>query len=180
MANKALSVQVKAQKQRTLNEKKMKDTVNAYRLEQGKPEHLQKGVHTIAKEFGKESQWRTISNHYNGGWSIWEGHEDLQKLTPPEETVLVNFLNESAARGFPQTPQNVTLYANMIRRNCLGAECEDVGVSRVGRFLDRHRDILQTHWSKSFPTGVQTRGFGVPTTPDIALLFNTSYTELKI
>ena len=33
---------------------------------------------------------------------------------------------------------------------------------------------------KRFPTGVQTRGFGVPTTPDIALLFNTSYTELKI
>ena len=33
---------------------------------------------------------------------------------------------------------------------------------------------------KSFPMGVQTRGFGVFMTPDIALLFNTSYTELKI
>ena len=27
---------------------------------------------------------------------------------------------------------------------------------------------------KSFPTGVQTCGFGMSTTPDIALLFNTS------
>ena len=138
MANKALSVQVKAQKQRTLNEKKMKDTVNAYRLEQGKPEHLQKGVRTIAKEFGIESQWRTISNRYNGGRSVQEGHEDLQKLTPPEETVLVNFLNESGARGFPKTPQNVTFYTNMIHQNRLAAECEDVGVSLVGRFLDHH------------------------------------------
>ena len=70
MANKALLVQVKAQKQHTLNEKKMKDVVNAYHLKQGKPEHLRKGVHTIAKEFGIESQWRTISNRYNGGWSV--------------------------------------------------------------------------------------------------------------
>ena len=100
MANKALSVQIKAQKQHALNEKKMKDAVNAYHLKQGKPEHLWKGVRTIAKEFGIESQWRTISNRYNGGRSVREGHEDLQKLTPPEETVLVNFLNESAARGF--------------------------------------------------------------------------------
>ena len=70
MANKVLSVQVKAQKQLTLNEKKMKDAVNAYCLKQGKPKHLRKGVHTIAKEFGIESQWRTISNHYNGGRSV--------------------------------------------------------------------------------------------------------------
>jgi hypothetical protein len=45
----------------------MKDVVNAYHLEQGKPEQLQKGVHTIAKEFGIETQWRTISNRYHGG-----------------------------------------------------------------------------------------------------------------
>ena len=82
---------------------------------------------TIAKEFGIESQWRTISNRYNGGQSIREGHKDLQKLTSPEETVLVNFLNESAAHGFPQTPQNVTFYVNMIHRNHLGAAVSPEG-----------------------------------------------------
>ena len=40
----------------------------------------------------------------------------------------------------------------MICRNRLGAECEDVGESWVGRFLDCHQDILQTHWSKPLDT----------------------------
>ena len=152
MANKALSERVKAQKRRIANEKKMRDAVHAYRLEQDKAENLRRGARIIAKEFGIENQWRTIINRHNGGRSIREGHEDLQKLIPAEETVLVNFLNESAARGFPQTPRNLADFANMIRRNRLGAKCEDVGESWTGRFLDRHRDILQTHWSKPLDT----------------------------
>jgi hypothetical protein len=32
----------------------------------------------------------------------------------------------------------------------------------------------------NIPTGVQTRGFGISTTPDIVPLFNPSDTELKI
>jgi len=116
-----------------------------YWLEQVKAENMWKGVHIIAKEFGIENQWRTIINHYNGGRSIRKGHKDLQKLTPAEETVLVNFLNESMACGFPQMPKNLANFTNMICRNYLGAKCEDVGESWTGRFLDHHRDILQTH-----------------------------------
>ena len=130
----------------------MQDVVHAYQLEQDKAENLRRGARIIAKEFGIENQWRTIINRHNGGRSIQEGHEDLQKLTPAEETVLVNFLNKSAARGFPQTPQNLANFANMIHRNCLGAKCEDVGESWAGRFLDHHWDILQTHWSKPLDT----------------------------
>jgi Tc5 transposase DNA-binding domain len=152
MANKALSERVKAQKQRTLNEKKLINAVKAYGLEEGRPKHLRKGARTIAQEFGIDKQWKTIINRYKGGRSLSEGHENLQKLTPAEETVLVNFLNESAERGFPQTPQEVAKWANMIRRSRLGPDCENVGESWVGRFLDRHRDILQTHWSKPLDT----------------------------
>jgi hypothetical protein len=104
MANKVLSERVKTQKQWIANKKKMHDTVHAYQLEQDKSENLRRGACIIAKEFGIENQWRTIINHHNGGRSIGEGHEDLQKLTPAEETVLVNFLNKSVARGLPQTP----------------------------------------------------------------------------
>jgi hypothetical protein len=152
MAYKALSERVKRQKQSRLKHAKMHDAVNAYRREQGKPIEERKGARKIAEEHGIKKQWRTIINQYNGGRSAQEAHEAQQKLTPSEEEVLVNFLNESANRGFPQTLRNIENYANMIRRNRIGPDCELVGESWVGRFLDRHREILQTHWSKPLDT----------------------------
>ena len=43
-------------------------------------------------------------------------------------------------------------YTNLICQNRLGADCEDLGDTWVGQFLDWHRDILQTHWSKPLDT----------------------------
>ena len=79
-------------------------------------------------------------------------HKDQQKLKPSEEQTLVNFLIESAERGFPQTLHQIENFANLIRQSRLGPECEKVGENWVGRFLDRHREILQTHWSKPLDT----------------------------
>jgi hypothetical protein len=61
-------------------------------------------------------------------------HEAQQKLKPSEEQVLVNFLNESAERGFPQDLTQITNVANLIRQSRLGTACEKVGESWVGRF----------------------------------------------
>jgi hypothetical protein len=79
-------------------------------------------------------------------------HEQQQRLTAPEEAVLVDFLTQSADRGFPQSRRNITQYANLIRRNRLGSDSEKLGNSWVGRFLDRHRDIVQMHWSRPLDT----------------------------
>jgi Tc5 transposase DNA-binding domain len=79
-------------------------------------------------------------------------HEDQQKLKPSAEQTLVNFLIESAERGFPQTLHQIENFANLIRQSRLGPECEKVRENWVGRFLDRHRKILQTHWSKPLDT----------------------------
>ena len=152
MAKKALSEHVKRAKQSYLREVKMWEAVDAYGREQTKPKNLQKGARVIAREHGIDSQWRTITNRYRGRKSNAEAHEAQQKLTPSEEQVLVTFLNESAERGFPQTFQNIENYANLIRRGRLGDDCPPVGESWVGRFLDRHRSILQTHWSKPLDT----------------------------
>ena len=43
-------------------------------------------------------------------------HEDQQKLKPSAEQTLVNFLIESAERGFPQTLHQIESFANLIRR----------------------------------------------------------------
>ena len=129
----------------------MAKAVDAYAAEQVKSSSW-KGARTIAQEYGIANQWRTIVNRYDGGRSIRDAHKDQQKLTSAEEAVIVDFVNQSADRGFPQTCQNITQYANLVRHNCLGPDCEEVGDMWVGRFLDRQRDILQTHWSKPLDT----------------------------
>ena len=71
---------------------------------------------------------------------------------PSKESVLVNFLNESVECWFPQTLGQIENFVNLIRQSKLGTECKKVGESWVGRFLDRHCEILQMHWSKPLDT----------------------------
>ena len=96
MAKKVLLKHVKAQNLQAANEKTMCNVVDTYWLKQAKPSNLQKGAHTIAKEYGIKQQWRTLINHYKGGRSMQEGHEPLQELTSADEATLVSFLNDSA------------------------------------------------------------------------------------
>ena len=130
----------------------MQNGVAAYAKEQLKPAVERRGARSIATQFKIPNQWRTIINQYKGGRSTIEAHQALQRLTPAEEAILVDFLNESAERGLPQSRRNLTQYANLIRRGRLGADCGEVGDFWAGRFLDRHRDVLQTHWSKPLDT----------------------------
>jgi len=96
----------------------MAEAVKAYTVEQEKSSP-QKGAWTIAREHGIEKQWRTIVDRYKGGRSIGDVHKDQQKLTSAEEALLVDFINQSADRGFPQTRRNIIQYANLIHRNRL-------------------------------------------------------------
>jgi len=114
MPNKALSECVKAQKQSQLKEQQMQDAVDAYHHEQTQELHEQKGARKIAQEHGIGKEWRTIINRYNGGRSGREAHEEQQKLTPAEEVIIVEFVRESANRGFPMTLRNIEQYANLV------------------------------------------------------------------
>ena len=152
MANKALSERVKVQKQRKLKEDKLHEAVDAYHNELQKDVHVRKGACTIAEEFGILKQWRTIVNRAQGKHSATEFSEGCQKLTPAEEGVLENFILESAERGFPMTLGQIEEYVNLILWNRQGPEYQPVGESWVGRFLDRHCEVLQTHWSKPLDT----------------------------
>jgi hypothetical protein len=117
-------------------------------MEQDKPAYSRKGARTIAKEFGIENQWRTVINRYNGTQGVQEAHEKHQKLTPAEEATLVDFLEESGARRFPQTLRNIEHYTNLIQCGNLGSSCEDLGQNWAAHFLDWHRDRICTTWSK--------------------------------
>src|SRR4051812_26815045 len=100
MPNRALSKRVKAAKRAKVKEDKLRRAVKAYAEEQAKPPELRQGVHAIAIQFGIPEQYKTITNCYKGGRSRGEAHEDLQKLMHAEQAVLVNFIEESANRGF--------------------------------------------------------------------------------
>ncbi|KAJ7126213.1 hypothetical protein C8R44DRAFT_578658, partial [Mycena epipterygia] len=63
-----------------------------------------------------------------GGRSIWEANEDKQKLTMRQEWSFVQFILESAERGFPLKHAQIVQYANAVLQATLGADCEGVGV----------------------------------------------------
>lgn len=52
------------------------------------------------------------------------------------------------------SPHNIESYANEILKGRLGdgEEYKSVGESWITRFLDRHRDQIQTHWSRPLDT----------------------------
>jgi hypothetical protein len=138
MGSRALSNRVKCAKVSRLKEKRLREAVAAYALEKEKPKNEQKGTRQIAELYGIPEQYKTIGNRYNGMQSIGEAHQDQQKLTSAEEEVLVQFLEESADRGFPQTIPEIEIMANLIRKGRLGPNCADVGGSWCHCFLERH------------------------------------------
>ena len=152
MPYKALSEHVKRQNKSRAKEATMQNAVNAYHQEQALPANMRRGARKIAEDFGIPKQWQTIFNRYNGGRSMQEAHEAQQNLTPAEEGILVDFLNQSAEQGFPQPHKSIEALATLLRKARLGDNCDTLGESWVHRFLDRHRAVLQTHWSKPLDT----------------------------
>ena len=57
-------------------------------------------------------------------------------------------VKESADRGFPMSHKTIAFHANAILQSHLGDGYKPVGESWIFRFLYRHEDELQTHWSK--------------------------------
>ena len=67
--------------------------------EQSKPAYLWKGTCKIAEEYGIPTQYKTITNRYNGGQSTAEVHEAQQKLKSKKQ-VLVDFLRRPPVFDF--------------------------------------------------------------------------------
>jgi hypothetical protein len=128
----------------------MVDALAAYTAEQAKPEQERKGLRPIAQQYGVS--FKTLSRHYHNKQSMYSFNATKQKLTIAEEQVIVDFAAQSADRGIPLTHKAVENAANEILRSRLGNDFKPVGVNWCQRFLTRHRDVLQTHWSKPLDT----------------------------
>jgi len=149
MVGRALSEQVKRQARRRAENSRYQEALDEYRREQEKPAKERRGLRPIAATL--DVCYRTLGNLANGKMGMSAFNASKRKLSYPEERVLVDFIIASADRSMPLTPRNITVHANAIitGRDEPG---EPVGDSWVGRFLDRYRDELQTHWSKPLAT----------------------------
>lgn len=148
MVGRALSERVKRQKLRRRENSKLQDAVDEYKIEQQK-EGKKRGLRPIAEKHGVN--FKTLSNLVNGGRSMSAFNASKQKLTHPEERVLVDFILESADCGLPLSHKNIQNHANAIiaGRDVPG---DPVGEAWVLRFMDRYRDELQMFWSKGLAT----------------------------
>lgn len=162
MVRRALSHRIKSRLQGQEKDKRLRDAVAKYIAEQDKPKGDRESGRIVAEKF--KVPHRTLMDQVK---RVQGGHEPLtihsfnagkQKITPHEERVLVDFIKESADRGFPLNHRAIEMYANALlearRAKCTqlpgfnAKVFEPVGKQWIFNFLSRFHNELQTHWSK--------------------------------
>lgn len=149
MVFKGLTERVKKLKASRADLQRLREAARAYR--DGIAAGNKESFRDVATRFKVKKS--TLERYVNGtARPMLEFNATKQKLTDTEEEVLVRFILESAVRGFPLRHREIKQYANILRQSRLGVDCEPVSAAWMYRFLDRHRDVLQTHWSKPLDT----------------------------
>jgi hypothetical protein len=146
MTAKALSNRAQKAKAAKMRNWRYRQAMLEYAHEQLQPHGVaRKSIRAIATTWkvdnttlGRYICHRATAEAFNAG---------KQNLTVAEEHVLVDFLKESADRGFPCTLKEIESMANAMLISHPG-EPKFVGKCWVQRFLTRHRNELQQHWSK--------------------------------
>lgn len=152
MTGRAASETLKRRKAREEIDLKINEAVELYLAQQNLPSNERKSSREIAAQFGVCS-YKTILERARGRPSMSEFNAAKQKLTSGQEAVLVDFLLESAARGFGLTHAEIYEEASAIYKASGGdVENDPLGTNWVDRFLERHHGKLQTHWSRELDT----------------------------
>jgi len=148
MPGRALSERVKKQACCRAENARYQSAIDEYNIEQMctlGPGEKKCGYRTIADKWNVDKS--VLQRLVQGGTSLSAFNVSKRKLTYAEEHILVDFILESADRGLP-------LYLTSIERHANGVlegrdkPGEPVEKNWVGRFMDRYRDELQTHWSR--------------------------------
>jgi hypothetical protein len=171
MANKAKPLYLKKQEWWLKKEDLLDRAVNAYRTQAAKPGTRQwKGYRTIAVEimdqYEEETKsrsnprgerininWTTIRSRDEGTRSLLDARAQDALLTPDEDHILTEFLQESADRGFPANSKRIIEAAlEIIQKR--RPEIKKLSHHWLSRFLNRKkaRKELQVYWSKSLKT----------------------------
>ena len=131
---------------RAKNDKTRNQLEDAYRKVQEIKESGQKpNISQIALQF--DVPRATLSHRVNGRPSKREDGVRRHLLPPEAENALVEFLVETARRGFPETEARVREIATIIHRNLTNDEKTHVGTKWVNRFLERNSNKLKKSWA---------------------------------
>lgn len=120
--------------------------LEAYTFDQGKPKNERCSLRSIAQQY--QVNHNTLRNHYVGGVKMSAFNALKQKVLYAEEIQLAEYVLGCADRGFPMTHTQIATFANELLEARLGHDFEPVGKNWTDRFIERHHDKLQTHWSK--------------------------------
>lgn len=148
MGGRALPDTAKARIKRATRDARLSKAVDAYRVELARalaPGERRHGARFFA---GKGICAGTIINLAAGKRSLTEFNAQKRKLSFAQEGRIVELAELCADRGFPMTHDMIYECATTI------LEAHDptklpLGKNWVDRFIDRHRDRLKTHWSRS-------------------------------
>jgi hypothetical protein len=149
MVGRALSEHVKKAKRRRTDNAILQEAVDAFHQNRERPEAMRESERAIARRFGVSPD--TVRRHANGGVSMSAFNASKQKLSPPEERVVIDHICASADRGFPLAHKAVVAHANAIIEARNG-ETIDPDSNWIDRFISRHRQELQAHWSRPLDT----------------------------
>ena len=122
-----------------------------YKTELTKPPEHRISLRSCAKQFPGVS-YATLWRRSQGKQSMQDFNASKQKLTKAEEEVLAQLIEISASQSDPLTYKDIARHACEIIRGREGGDSTAIGVNWVYRFLVRHRDRLQTYWSKGLDT----------------------------
>jgi hypothetical protein len=148
MAKHALSEHVKSLKQHRAQESKLKLAILEYKTDKARPKENRQGGRAIAEKYGVNRTTLIYHADQEDAPTISEFNSQKQKLTVAEERVLVDFIKGSADHSFPLSHLAIQSYANAVIASRQGSSADPVGKQWIFRFLDRHHEELQTHWSK--------------------------------
>ncbi|KAJ3555968.1 hypothetical protein NM688_g2285 [Phlebia brevispora] len=151
MTRHALSIRQQKIRNRRAENRRLADAVDAYQQEQQKPKP--RGLRVIAQQYGipKSNLQRAV----DGQLSMSAFNAKKQLLTPEEERVIVDYILEASDRGLPPTHRELETVVNELlaqKHTDPGTSPQTCGVNWTSRFLDRHDDELQTHWSHGLDT----------------------------
>jgi hypothetical protein len=94
----------------------------------------------------------TLGAHIGGRSSKLASAGLQQKISPDEECLLVDYLEETAHRGFPDTKRRCIQHENEILHIQSGKKDAKVGKQWLCHFMFRHDDRIRSYWSTTLTT----------------------------
>ncbi|CAA7271085.1 unnamed protein product [Cyclocybe aegerita] len=156
MVGRPKSLAQRQQEAKRAHEALMSRAVEAYRAELEKPDHrARRGLRTICKDFEQlyfeetgdriRLSHMTLSRLADGGLTRVQANATRSWLSKGEEDVVVEFILDMAARGWPLSHRRLKEHVDMIchARKRKNFPVEGVGQNWTTRFVQRHSDRLK-------------------------------------